>query len=74
MARRFNPAQPPLPTLVQLAFPNDANGQVRQCAWCRRILDSAGRFRIRSDVIIAEASHGCCSRCAEALAPTAASL
>jgi hypothetical protein len=45
-------------------YPLDAHGFVRQCAWCRRVADTAGRYRILSDVLISGASHGCCGGCA----------
>ena len=38
--------QLPLPTLDGLAYPRHSDGFVHQCAWCRRGLDRAGRFRI----------------------------
>jgi hypothetical protein len=45
-------------------FPVDDNGFVRQCAWCRRVADRAGRYRLVSAVLIPGASHGCCQACA----------
>jgi hypothetical protein len=45
-------------------YPKDANGFVRQCAWCRRVADGAGRYRLAATVLIATASHGCCRGCA----------
>ena len=60
--------QPPLPTLDQLAYPRAADGMVHQCAWCRRVEDRAGRFRIWAQALLqGEVSHGMCSRCAPAL-------
>src|SRR5207244_12998893 len=41
--------QLPLPTLDGLAYPRAADGLIHQCAWCRRVLDRAGRFRIWAD-------------------------
>jgi hypothetical protein len=45
-------------------YPVDVNGFVRQCAWCRRIADAEGRFRLTSDTLLPHASHGCCEACA----------
>jgi hypothetical protein len=45
-------------------FPVDVNGFVRQCAWCRRIADDAGRYRLLATTLIQGASHGCCEACA----------
>lgn len=45
-------------------FPVDANGFVRQCAWCRRVADAEGRYRLEASGIIQGASHGCCEACA----------
>jgi hypothetical protein len=45
-------------------YPLDANGFVRQCAWCRRVADGAGRYRYPAAALIAGASHGCCRGCA----------
>ena len=45
-------------------FPRDAHGFVRQCAWCRRVADGAGRYRLVATSLIAGASHGCCRGCA----------
>ena len=47
-----------------LLFPVDANGFVRQCAWCRRVADSDGRYRVVVEALIKGASHGCCEACA----------
>jgi hypothetical protein len=44
-------------------YPVDANGFVRQCAWCRRIVDAAGNYRLVSANLIPDASHGCCAAC-----------
>jgi hypothetical protein len=44
-------------------FPIDVNGFIRQCAWCRRVADEHGRFRIISATLIHGASHGCCEAC-----------
>jgi hypothetical protein len=46
------------------SFPVDANGFVRQCAWCRRVADRAGRYRLVATALIQGASHGCCQACA----------
>lgn len=46
------------------AFPRDANGFVRQCAWCRRVADGEGRYRLIVATLIHGASHGCCEACA----------
>jgi hypothetical protein len=45
-------------------YPVDANGFVRQCAWCRRIADAEGRYRLVAATLIHGASHGCCEACA----------
>jgi hypothetical protein len=62
--------QLPLPTLDGLAYPRAADGLVHQCAWCRRVLDHAGRFRIWAQALRGEVSHGMCSRCAPLLKPS----
>jgi hypothetical protein len=61
--------QLPIPGLVHLAYPRAADGVVHQCAWCQRVLDRAGRFRIPATQLLRDASHGCCSRCAPLLRP-----
>ena len=61
--------QLPLPTLDGLAYPRGADGLIHQCAWCRRVLDRAGRFRIWAKALPDEVSHGICSRCAPLLRP-----
>jgi hypothetical protein len=61
--------QLPLPTLTGLAYPRGADGLVHQCAWCRRVLDRAGRFRIWAERLRGEVSHGMCSSCAPLLRP-----
>ena len=45
-------------------YPVDTNGFVRQCAWCRRVADGEGRYRLVSAVMVPGASHGCCEACA----------
>ena len=45
-------------------FPVDEHGFVRQCAWCRRVADRFGAYRLACDVLIQGASHGCCDACA----------
>ena len=45
-------------------FPVDANGFVRQCAWCRRVADFEGHYRIVVTALLNGASHGCCEACA----------
>jgi hypothetical protein len=45
-------------------YPVDAHGLVRQCAWCRRIADANGKYRLVAATLIASASHGCCEACA----------
>jgi hypothetical protein len=42
----------------------DVNGLVRQCAWCRRIADAGGRYRLISLTLLHGASQGCCEACA----------
>jgi len=62
--------QAPLPTLDTLAYPRADDGLVHQCAWCRRVLDRAGRFRIWAQALLQdEVSHGMCSSCAPLLRP-----
>ncbi|MBV9133817.1 MAG: hypothetical protein JO318_14030 [Chloroflexi bacterium] len=62
--------QIPLPTLAGLAYPRGADGLIHQCAWCRRVLDRAGRFRIWAESLLqSDVSHGMCSRCAPLLRP-----
>jgi hypothetical protein len=45
-------------------YPIDINGFVRQCAWCRRIADADGQYRLVSAALVHGASHGCCEACA----------
>jgi hypothetical protein len=45
-------------------YPVDVNGFVRQCAWCRRVADADGLYRLASETLIHGASHGCCEACA----------
>ena len=45
-------------------YPVDINGFVRQCAWCRRIADADGLYRLASASLVHGASHGCCEACA----------
>jgi hypothetical protein len=45
-------------------YPVDINGFVRQCAWCRRIADANGLYRLVSASLVHGASHGCCEACA----------
>jgi hypothetical protein len=45
-------------------YPVDAHGFVRQCAWCRRIADAEGRYRLVEASLLRGASHGCCEACA----------
>jgi len=45
-------------------YPVDANGFVRQCAWCRRIADADGRYLLTAERLVNGASHGCCEACA----------
>ena len=45
-------------------YPRDAHGFIRQCAWCRRVADRSGTYRLHSKQIISSASHGCCDLCA----------
>jgi hypothetical protein len=45
-------------------YPVDVNGFVRQCAWCRRVADDEGRYRLVATTLINGASHGCCEACA----------
>jgi hypothetical protein len=62
--------QAPLPNLDDLAYPRAADGLIHQCAWCRRVLDRAGRFRIWAQSLLqGDVSHGMCSRCAPMLRP-----
>jgi hypothetical protein len=62
--------QPPLPTLDAFVYPRGVDGLVHQCAWCRRVLDRAGRFRIWTETLLqGEVSHGMCPSCAPRLRP-----
>ncbi|HEX8966879.1 MAG TPA: hypothetical protein VF937_03300 [Chloroflexota bacterium] len=45
-------------------YPLDTNGFVRQCAWCRRIADAEGQYRLVATTLVHGASHGCCEACA----------
>ena len=45
-------------------YPVDIHGFVRQCAWCRRVADADGNYRLTSATLIQGASHGCCEACA----------
>ena len=66
----YKPVQFPLPGLAEFAYPRGDDGVVHQCAWCHRVLDRRGRFRIRAGHRLDEASHGCCSICAVLLRPS----
>ena len=46
------------------SYPVDESGFVRQCAWCRRVADERGRYRLIARVLLKGASHGCCEACA----------
>ena len=46
------------------SYPVDENGFVRQCAWCRRVADESGRYRLSATTLVVGASHGCCEACA----------
>jgi hypothetical protein len=62
--------QLPLPSFDGLAYPRGADGLIHQCAWCRRVLDRAGRFRIGTAALLrGQVSHGICSACAPLLHP-----
>lgn len=61
--------QLPLPTLTVLAYPRGADGLIHQCAWCGRVLDRGGRFRIWAEKLGDEVSHGMCAGCAPLLRP-----
>lgn len=58
-----------LPTLSELAYPRAPDGFIHQCAWCRRVLDRGGRFRIWAEPLAGNVSHGLCSNCAPLLRP-----
>ncbi len=45
-------------------YPQDTHGFVRQCAWCRRVADADGNYRLLSSTLVPGASHGCCEACA----------
>ena len=49
---------------MSMPYPVDDHGFVRQCAWCRRIADEQGHYRLSAAALIAGASHGCCEACA----------
>jgi hypothetical protein len=36
---------------------------VRQCAWCGKVMDAAGDFRLHSGRKLRWASHGICPEC-----------
>src|SRR3982751_6371527 len=40
-------------------------GSVRQCAWCRRVMDEDGAFRLQSGRKLRWATHGICPECKE---------
>lgn len=61
-------------TLAEPAFPRDVYGLIRQCAWCRRVADADGAYRLRAEHLIASASHGCCAACASGLLKDARGL
>jgi hypothetical protein len=64
-AKHRPPAEPyPTDALDQVVVPVDDHGFVRQCAWCRRIANAEGRYRLVAPTLIAGASHGCCEACA----------
>jgi hypothetical protein len=54
-----------------MTYGHDASGDTmheyaglrHQCAWCRRIVDSSGSYRMKSDRIISPASYGICPTC-----------
>lgn len=52
------------PTNETDEYPRDINGFVRQCAWCRRVADADGRYRLPATGVVRGASHGCCEACA----------
>jgi hypothetical protein len=52
------------PTHSTDSYPRDANGFIRQCAWCRRVADEHGRYRLVESKLVHGASHGCCEACA----------
>jgi hypothetical protein len=39
----------------------------RQCAWCLRIVDSAGRYTIQPGRKIRTATHGICPACRDVM-------
>ncbi len=41
------------------------SGSVRQCAWCGRVVDDDGDFRLRSGRKLRWATHGICPECKE---------
>jgi hypothetical protein len=45
-------------------YPVDIHGFVRQCAWCRRVADADGRYRLAAASLVPGASHTCCEACA----------
>jgi hypothetical protein len=45
-------------------YPRDGHGFVRQCAWCLRVADADGRYRLVTPTLVHGASHGCCEACA----------
>src|SRR2546428_12407838 len=61
--------QLPLPTLDGLAYPRGADGLIHQCAWCRRVLGRARRFRLLADEIGGGVPPGMLSRWGPPLPP-----
>lgn len=53
-------------------YPRNRHGYVRQCAWCRRVADRAGVFRLPADGLLESATHGCCRSCLADLRATVA--
>jgi hypothetical protein len=47
------------------SYPVDKHGFVHQCAWCRRIADAQGNYRLFAATLLPIASHGCCEECAD---------
>jgi DNA-binding response OmpR family regulator len=43
-----------------------SEGPVRQCAWCGKVMDTAGVYRLRSGRKLRWATHGICASCKEA--------
>ena len=44
-----------------------AMATIRQCAWCWRVVDRSGAYRLQPGRKIRSASHGICPTCKDAM-------